>query len=69
VLFPGDPEHPEVLEATLLALWTSPRRVLFVAREKRAQPWIDRGGHVLADHLAGANKADLVVVENRARSK
>ena len=40
-----------------------------VARAKRAQPWIDRGGRVLATGLAGANKADLVVVESRPRSR
>ena len=34
-----------------------------------AQPWIELHGTVLASGLAGANKTDIVVVENRPRAR
>jgi 4-amino-4-deoxy-L-arabinose transferase-like glycosyltransferase len=67
LLFPGSADDPKVLDRWLDSVWTSGRRVLLVARAARAQPFVARGGRVLATGLAGANKSDLVVVENRPR--
>jgi hypothetical protein len=48
-------------------LWASPRRVLLVAREKKALPWLDRGGRLLARSLSGAQRSDLMLLESRPR--
>lgn len=53
-------------EAELQALWASRTRVVLIAREKKAQPWLAKGGRVLASGLAGDRRSDLVVLENRA---
>ena len=58
-----------VPEGDVEALWASPRRVLLVARAARAKPWVDRGGRVLAERGAGAQRSDLVVVESRPRGR
>ena len=53
----------------LEARWASPARVLLVARQAKAAPWIERGGRAIATRLAGAQRSDLVVVENRPRGR
>jgi len=52
----------------LAAMWDGPRRIVLVAREKKAARWLARGGRALAQGLSGAQRADLVVVENRPRA-
>jgi 4-amino-4-deoxy-L-arabinose transferase-like glycosyltransferase len=49
----------------LEALWTGPGRVLLVVREEKARPWLARGGRALYEGLAGGERSDLTVVENR----
>lgn len=49
------------------ALFAGPERVLVVARARKAAPFLERGGRPLATELAGAQRDDLVVVENRPR--
>ena len=56
-------------EAALAGLWAADRRVVLVAREKKARPFVERGGRVLARDLSGAQRADLWVVENRPRAR
>ena len=52
-------------EPALAALWSSPTRVLLVARAKKAAPSLAAGARVLASGLAGAERSDLVLLENR----
>ena len=53
----------------LRAMWDGPRRIVLVARVKKAEEWMARrGGRALARGLSGAQRADLVVVENRPRA-
>lgn len=47
------------------ALWNSSTRVVLVVRVDKATPYLARGGRVLGSRLAGAQRSDLVVVENR----
>ena len=55
-------------DSELPALWASPQRVLLVARAKKAQPFREAGAHALAVDLAGAERSDLVLLENRPRA-
>ncbi|MFO0932982.1 MAG: glycosyltransferase family 39 protein [Planctomycetota bacterium] len=51
------------------AAWAGARRVVLVARAKKADDWLARrGGRVLARGLSGAQRSDLVVLENRPRA-
>lgn len=56
-------------EIELSQRWNSSQRVVLVAREKKAQPYLARGGRLLASGLSGAQRADLMVIENRRRPK
>jgi 4-amino-4-deoxy-L-arabinose transferase-like glycosyltransferase len=52
------------------AAWAGPRRIVLVARAKKADDWLARrGGRALARGLSGAQRADLVVLENRPRGR
>ncbi len=51
----------------LNALWVSSTRVVLVAREDKAKPYVERGGVVLGRDLSGAQRSDLMVLENRPR--
>ena len=51
----------------LAALWSSSTRVVLVAREDKAKPYLALGARVLGSRLAGAQRSDLVVLENRPR--
>jgi hypothetical protein len=42
---------------------------VLVVREDKAKPYVAKGGHVLASRLAGAQRSDLMVVENRPRGR
>lgn len=53
----------------LRAMWDGPRRIVLVARVKKAEEWMARrGGRALARGLSGAQRSDLVVLENRPRT-
>jgi 4-amino-4-deoxy-L-arabinose transferase-like glycosyltransferase len=52
----------------LAALWASNTRVVLVVREDKAKPYLEAGARVLGSRLAGAQRSDLVVVENRPRA-
>ncbi len=54
-----------LLLPALEAEWASDRRVLLVVRAAKAGPWKQKGGRVIADHLAGGERSDLVCLENR----
>lgn len=49
-------------------LWRSSTRVVLVVREDKAKPYAESGGRVLARALSGAQRSDLVVLENRPRA-
>lgn len=55
-------------KAALDALFSGPDRILVVARARKATPFLDQGGRALARGLSGAQRDDLVVVENRPRA-
>ncbi len=50
-------------------LWNSSTRVVLVVREDKAKPYVERGGRVLASRLSGAQRSDLMVVENHPRGR
>lgn len=52
----------------LSALWASPnRRIVLVVREDKAKPYLEQGGRVLGSRLSGAQRSDLLVIENHPR--
>lgn len=52
----------------LASLWASNTRVVLVVREDKAKPYLDAGARVLGSRLAGAQRSDLFVIENRPRA-
>lgn len=54
-----------LLLPALESMWSSQRRVILVVRAAKARPWKERGGRVIAEGLAGGERSDLVVLENR----
>jgi 4-amino-4-deoxy-L-arabinose transferase-like glycosyltransferase len=52
---------------TFARLWSSPGRVLLVVRAEKAAPFAAAGARRLASGLAGYERSDLVLLENRPR--